>query len=215
MTHTLHRHGSAESLSNDYPMIGMVVRKVDLQDDESKARALGKLKQIGDVYKSHEPVVIGSPYVPGTTNHGYSYEEIRERLKPNGVVMGTFDSRQKLKAVLADLKEQEIGLSITVSGLIDQVFGVCDEVGLQPHTVSYSLGVWGKRNLLPRTELLEITTMCGHAMTSANLVKEAIEEVRSGAKTPEQAALKLAQPCVCGCFNTERAATLLAAAAKE
>jgi len=214
MTHTLHRHGSAESLKDDYPVLSMVVRAVDLKDEETRAQAVEKLRRTADIFQSHDPVVIGSPYVPGTVHHGYTYEQIRERLKPNGVILATFESRDKLKAALAELKERQIGLSTTVSGLIDEVFEVCDEVGLQPHTISYSLGVWGKRDLLPRAELLEITTMCGHAMTSAGLVNKAIEDVKSGKKTPEQAALALSQPCVCGCFNTARAARLLAAAAQ-
>ena len=71
-----------------------------------------------------------------------------------------------------------------MSGLIDEVFETCEEVGLAPHTISYCLGVWGKQELLPKMELLEITSMCGHAMTSANLVNRAIEEIRAGRKTP-------------------------------
>jgi hypothetical protein len=213
MTHMLHRHGSVESLKGDFPVLTMVARQYDLKDDETKARGVAKLRQVADLFESHGPVVIGSPYVPGTSYHGYSHQEIRERLKPNGVIIATFGSREKLKETLAELKARDIGLSTTVSGLIDDVFEVCEEVGLKPHTISYSLGIWGKKYLLPRAELLEITTMCGHALTSANLVNKAIEDVRSGAKTPEEAAQTLAEPCVCGCFNIARAARLVTAAA--
>lgn len=93
------------------------------------------------------------------------------------------------------------------------MFDTCGEVGLKPHTISYSLGIWGKRQLLPKAEILDITTMCGHAMTSAYLVNRAIEEVKAGRKSAEAAAVEIARPCACGCFNTARAAELLQQAA--
>ncbi len=87
-------------------------------------------------------------------------------------------------------------------------------MGLQPHTIDLALGVWGNQKLLPKAELMEITTMCGHALTSASLVEDVIDRVRRGSLTPEQGALELAKPCVCGIFNQRRAAELLTDLAK-
>ena len=81
--------------------------------------------------------------------------------------------------------------------------------------MAQSLGVWGKTELLPSKEVLEITTMCGHAMVAANLVEKIIEDIKKGKTTPEKAAKKLAKPCECGIFNPTRAAELLAAAAAK
>jgi hypothetical protein len=142
-----------------------------------------------------------------------SAEEIRAGLKPNGFVLCVYSDLSKFRDVLAELKEKDYGISITVSGLIDRVFDVCEEVGLMPHTISYSLGVWGKQKLLPKMELLEISSMCGHAMTSPNLVNRAIEEIKAGRTTAGAAAKAIARPCACGCFNTDRAAELLQKAA--
>ena len=163
----------------------------------------------------HDPVNLGSIYVNnGTYAHGKSADEIREGLKPNGFILSVYSDLSKLREVLAELKDRDFGISITVSGLIDKVFGVCDDVGLQPHTISYSLGVWGKRQLLAKAEILEITTMCGHAMVSANLVNKAIADIKAG-RTALEVANELAIPCACGCFNTERAAGLLQQAASD
>jgi len=215
MTHTLHRQGSVESLERDYCVLALVARQFDLASEERKASAVERLRGICDTMARHDPVNLGSLYVQdGTYAHGKTAEEIRAGLKPNGFVLCVYDDREKLKGVLAELKERDFGISITVSGLIDRVFETCEEVGLQPHTISYSLGVWGKRNLLPKAELLEITSMCGHAMTSAHLVNKAIEEIRAGRKTAEEAAVEIARPCACGCFNTARAAELLRRAAE-
>ena len=209
MTHTLHRQGSVESLEKDYCVLALVVRQVDLKTEESKASAVERLRGICDVMSENGPVNLGSIYVPGTYAHDLTAEQIRGGLKPNGFVLSVYNSQEKLKEVLSELKARDFGISITVSGLIDRVFDTCDEIGLDPHTISYSMGVWGKKDLLPKMELLEITSMCGHAMTSANLVKKAITDIKAGRTTAQVAAKDIARPCACGCFNTERAAELL------
>ncbi|MHB8990638.1 MAG: hypothetical protein ACYC66_03200 [Chloroflexota bacterium] len=214
MTHTLHRQGSVESLKKDYSVLALVARQFDLATEERKASAVKRLQGICETMARHSPANLGSLYVKdGTYAHGMKAEEVRDGLKPNGFVLCVYDDKEKLKGVLTELKEKDFGISITVSGLIDEVFATCEEVGLQPHTISYSMGVWGKKELLPRMELLEITSMCGHAMTSANLVNKAIEEIKAGRTTPEKAAIEIARPCACGCFNTARAAELLRQAA--
>lgn len=170
MTHTLHRQGSAESLQNDYCVLALVARQFDLKTDESKASAMKRLQGICDTMAANEPANLGSLYVlNGTYAHDMSAEEIRARLKPNGFVLCVYDDRERLKQVLADLKEKDFGISITVSGLIDEVFDTCGEIGLQPHTISYSLGAWGKKKLLPKAEILEITSMCGQGRMSYDL----------------------------------------------
>jgi hypothetical protein len=100
-----------------------------------------------------------------------------------------------------------------VSGIFETVDRCLEEAGLKHHTANFSLGIWGKTEKLPPNEILEVATMCGHAMISANLVKAMIEEVRAGRKTPEEAARVLTPNCTCGIFNPVRAAKLMAKAA--
>ena len=42
-----------------------------------------------------------------------------------------------------------------------------------------------------------------------NFINEMIEKCRKGKCTPEQAAAELFKPCMCGIFNTDRAAMLI------
>lgn len=209
MTHSLHRQGTCASLKNDYPVLAMVARQFDIVDDEAKKRTREKLQKIFDVFASHDPSNLGSLYVPGTRAHGLADSEMREKLKANGFVGTVFSDKAALKDMLAELKEKDFGISIIVSGLIDEVFGVCDEVGLEPHTIDLALGVWGNKKLLPKAQLMEITTMCGHAMTAPSLIEDLVGRVRKGTLTAEQAATELAKPCVCGIFNQKRAAELI------
>ncbi|MCL4488005.1 MAG: hypothetical protein M1570_07730 [Chloroflexi bacterium] len=215
MTHSLHRQGSCASLEHDFPILAMPARQFDIVDDQAKKRTLDKLVAVFDVLIQHAPTNLGSLYVPGTLAHGKTAAELRTGLKPNAVVCGVFSDRDRLRNALSELKARDIGLSVVVSGLMDQIFDLCDEVGLQPHTVDLSLGVWGRKELLPKAELMEITTMCGHALTSPALVEDLVSQVRSGRMAAEAAATELGKPCVCGVFNQKRAAELVATLAQE
>jgi len=86
---------------------------------------------------------------------------------------------------------------------------LCAEVGLSPHTVEHSLGIHGNTERLPDENVLEITTMCGHAMVSANLVTHLVAEIDEGKTTHEEAANELSRMCDCGIFNPYRAEKLL------
>jgi hypothetical protein len=75
--------------------------------------------------------------------------------------------------------------------------------------VDYSGDIWGKRDQLPPDEILEVTTMCGHAMVATNLVQSLIDEIKAGERSAEDAGKELARVCECGIFNPVRAAELL------
>ena len=214
MTHSLHRQGTCESLNTDYPVLAMVARQFDIVNDEAKTRTVDKLQAIFDVFQKHEPTNLGSLYVPGTRAHGVSDADLRAGLKANGFVGAVFSDPEHVRDMLAELKERDYGISIVVSGLIEKVFGICDEVGLQPHTIDLALGVWGNKKLLPKAELMNITTMCGHALVAPSLIDDLVSQVKTGRLTAEQAAIELAKPCVCGIFNQKRAADLITELAK-
>lgn len=44
-----------------------------------------------------------------------------------------------------------------------------------PHSINYSLGVWGKKDNLPDETTLSITTMCGHHMIPPKFVQHMIK----------------------------------------
>jgi hypothetical protein len=121
-----------------------------------------------------------------------------------------FDNPQAVTEVLKELKEADLGLPAVVSDIFENVERCFEKVGLKHHTANLSLGIWGNTEKLPSDDILEVITMCGHAMVSANLVKTMVEEIKAGRKTPEEAAKVLASQCACGVFNPARAAKLLA-----
>jgi len=81
-------------------------------------------------------------------------------------------------SALKDIKDEDMGISIIVTGLVDSVNCCSKEAGLKRHSINYSLGIWGDKSKLPDEKYLGITTMCGHAMISFNLVKKLIEDIK-------------------------------------
>lgn len=207
MTHTLHRQGTRENLSHDYPLVAVMAHGIN---DKGGGPKLGRFLEI--CWK-HGPVNLGD--MKQGSVFTYDAEKIYQNVSDTTIVECVFDDLNKVEAVLLELKEEELGVPVVVSGLTDKVKECCKKVGLEIHTVAQSLGVWGDTVRLPSKEILEITTMCGHAMVSSSLVEMMIEDIKKGTITPEKAAEKLAKPCECGIFNPSRAAELLAKAASK
>lgn len=199
MTHTLHREGLDEDFSNDYIILAMVEG-----NDREKLENLAELFRI--VLK-HRPI----NYTGKTLYPDLPAEQLSQVYKRLKIGMAVFDRREALLEALQEIKDKELGVSVVVSGLFSHIRQDCQKLGLFRHTVNYSLGVWGKKEKLPHPKITGITTMCGHGLVSFNLVQSLLKEVREGKKTPAEASETLAQPCVCGVFNTHRAADLLRA----
>lgn len=205
MTHSLHRRGTAESLKEDYVLLFIPAKGIN--DDGHEL----KLQEFLRIALRHDPKNIGSILLGNMYSH--KTEEVIDAAQ--GVVHAVFDNPEAVTTVLKELKEADLGMSTVVSGILENVDECLEKAGLKHHTANFSLGIWGNTKRLPSNDILEVTTMCGHAMISANLVRAMVKEVKAGTKTPEEAAKVLAPQCACGIFNPARTAKLLAAMAAK
>ena len=117
--------------------------------------------------------------------------------------------RLGLDHAVKELKKKDLGISTVVSGLCGETEKICAEIGLTPHTVNFSLGIHGKTEEIPQGEVLEIHTLCGHAMVAFGLIEHMVQQIDRGKITCKAAAKKLSRMCDCGIFNTYRAEKLL------
>lgn len=202
MTHTLHRVGTEESLSEDYVVLIMPSKDINHEGSGSKMRWFFEMALEAGAIK------IGDARL-GNEYHQGGVEKVIENVEDRAVVHAVFKQKDSLIKVLAALKEADLGLSVVVSGLFDQVGQCCRNVGLEKHTINQSLGRWGRTDKLPTQEILQLNTMCGHGMVTVGLIQEVIADVKAGRCTPEEGAELLFQPCMCGIFNPFRAARLL------
>jgi len=202
MTHSLHRRGERESLENDFVVLGCPATGVNKEGSAPKTR-----KFLSICYENG-PVNLGDMKTGNVYNT--TMDDILNHVTDGTIVQCTFDNRERVVALLKQLKDDKPGISVIVSGLTDVVQQCMDEAGLgRIHSLEYSMGTWGKTEKLPDYEVLELTTMCGHAMISANLVDKLVRDIKRGRKTVEEAVLQMTRCCTCGNFNLTRAAQLL------
>ena len=202
MTHSLHREGEIESLENDFVIL--ITPAIGFNDRGSGE----KLKKCLHILMQEGVTNIGD-VEHGSQMGNLDPKTLESYLKDGKRIRACISSKDNLKDILKRLKNEDIGLSVTVSGLTDSIYEVSKELGIKPHTINLSLGVYGKLETLPSNEVLEITTMCGHHMVSRHLVEDMIQKIKHGTMSPEMASLKIGKLCVCGIFNPNRCIEIL------
>jgi len=202
MTHSLHRGGSEESLKNDYVFLCTPAKGIN----DKGARE--KLLKVLDIIMEIGPSNIGF-YGYGSLLSGISIAEVKKNFHDNSRIRCNFDSKEKVKEAIGRIKSENLGLSITVSGLIEEIKEISNELGLKLHTINISCGCYGKINRLPSSEILELSTMCGHGMVSYALIKSVVNKLKTGEIDYDEAIHTLGEPCTCGIFNPTRARHIL------
>ncbi len=216
MTNTLHRYGKAESFNDDYILFAIPSKG---KNDEG---AIDKLRTFLRICAKHQPANMGNsdfgsfrsdphlrPSVHWTRELTADYEKVIQGVRKAGTVAAVFDSKQKAEACLKDVIEADLGLSINMSTSVSGAKQAAERCGIKRHSVEYSLGFADPHDHLPNSQVLELSTMCGHGMVSFNLAKKMLDMVREGRRTPEQAVSTLARFCPCGVYNPARAKRLL------
>lgn len=223
MTHTLHRFGSTKSLKDDYVVLIMKNRpsgrlKATSTGSSSDFAGNKLLKQLANKFSERNPRmrttlkamrwnIARVPKFPGPLRE-FEKSVLRSAL-PNTTV---FNNKEELTVFLRGLRKLDIGQSVVVSGLFSEVNDSLKKINICPHTVEFSLGIFGNKALLPKEEVLQITTMCGHHLISPSLVEKLLYDIEKGRLTYEEAAKKMADRCFCGAFNIKRALRLMKAA---
>ncbi len=206
MTHTLHRMGSEQSLSEDFVVLMMPSKDINHEGSAPKLRRFFELAlkngaiKIGDCRSGNE-------------YHQGGADRVMANVEDRAVIHAVFKDESALISMLKALKQEDLGLSVVVSGLFGKVEKCCREVGLEKHTINQSLGLWGRVGELPPEPVLEVSTMCGHGMVTAGLIEKVVEDIGRGDISAEEGAEELFKPCMCGIFNPHRAAKLLQALA--
>ncbi|MFW6385037.1 MAG: hypothetical protein ACOCY7_02755 [Halodesulfurarchaeum sp.] len=217
MTHTLHREGDRDSLEADFVVLAHTAAGYNVDGSATAVRAFLELAKKHGADTNNIGIEAGSIY---QMDYETMEAEVSDEVSnPHAV----FEDVDALEAFLTDLCRLDLGISTVVSGLFDRTETVCENVrerideGAEPrpHTARKWLGVYGNRKRLPEKPVRDVSTMCGHAMVSFSLVREMRDAVAEGRLDARSAAERLAEPCVCGVFNVERAQALLEGMANE
>jgi len=203
MTNTLHRQGPIETLRNDYVIFAHTAKGIT---KEGSAR---KLQEFMRICLKYHPVNIGDVKQGNILQDDIDIQKLIENQEDGAGATAVFTDIDTLQKVVEELIRANLGISINVSGLMDEVQECCHRAGIERHSAEHSLGFWGARNRLPARQILEFNTMCGHGMVSFNFIQRLIEYVKMKRLTPKEAARIMGKCCECGAFNTTRAEILL------
>lgn len=202
MSHTLHRYGHDKaSLEKDYIVFAIAAQTVNAKGIHPEFLEFEK------IVKKYDPINYGDMKTGNSVK--LDMDTISAQYRDNSIVHAVFNDKETVAAVLKDLAEADLKVSIVVSGLLEETAECCHKAGISPHTVEYSLGIMGKTELLPETPVVEISTMCGHGMVPFTLIKDLAARIEKGLISSHDAAQKLAALCHCGVFNPERAEEIL------
>ena len=194
MTNTLHRQGAPESLRRDYVVFATVAKGYNEQGAEEKKRRFLQMAC------KHRPVNTAIVREPEVVDEGEKWvwsalaaptvdaQRALEKFAGSVHATATFDNIEAVRDFVAALREADMGISINISGPLDEVAGCCRAMGIQRHSAEHSLGIFGKVERLPSKQVQEINTMCGHGMVSFNFVAKITDYIRLGLLTPEQGA---------------------------
>jgi len=203
MTNTLHRQGSLESLKNDYIIFAHTAKGI------TREGSAPKLQEFMRICLKYHPVNIGDSKQGNIHQDDIDIQKLIANQGDGAGAAAVFTDLETLQKVLGELIRADLGISINISGLLEEVQACCRRAGIARHSVEHSLGVWGSKDRLPEREILEFNTMCGHGMVSFSLIRKMIEYVKLRRLTPKKAARIMAKCCECGVFNPFRAERLL------
>lgn len=222
MTNTLHRYGDADSFRDDYIIIALP--SFGANDEGS----LPKLKQFLRICAKHKPANLGNgrrggiapekglgPVAHWKSRKKADWEKVIEELPKPGMVSAVFSSAENAINCLQEIVEADLGISVNMSSSVENAKRAAESCGLKRHSVEYTLGFNDPHDHLPNSQVLALSTMCGHGMVSFNLAKKMIDMVREGRRTAEEAAEVLTRFCPCGIYNSDRAKRLLNEARQE
>jgi len=217
MTNTLHRFGDADSFRDDFVVFAIPSRG---KNDQG---SIPKLKKFLEMALPFKPVNLGDAIHGGAmrpsrdmkpTAHWHrdmtpDFRSVIDGVDAPTTVAAVFDNRVAAEDFVKTVKEADLGLCVNVSTSIDGAEQCCHAAGITRHSVGYSLGFQGKTEKLPNTQVLTLTTMCGHGMISTSLAKKMIDWVKEGRRTPDEAVTYMARFCSCGVYNPSRAKRVL------
>ena len=201
MTHSLHRSGDIEAQKKDF--VWFMYQTKGVNDKNIKPSALEFIAAAEECGSENWGDVKTGPISK------YSVEEIKDKITDQSRLRGVFTRRDQVVEFLEIVKSKETGMSVVISGVLSEVLPACKDAGVTPHSINYSLGVWGKKDNLPDDVTLSVTTMCGHHMIPPKFVSHIRNQVEKGRLSAEEGAIKLANFCYCGIFNQVRCSDII------
>lgn len=202
MTHTLHRQLFQEDVKKDFVILSMAAQGFNNQG------ATPKLVQLLEILRKHNPNNYGDDSI-GSIFTGITLEEMKKKASDHSYMDAVYTNFDDLIGVLKELKETDLGISVTVTGDREMILKALKIVGIKPNSIHFSLGIMGRKTRLPERDVLKICSLCGHGMIAPVRVRDIARKISAGKIGACEGAELLGNTCTCGIFNTEIAEEIL------
>ena len=222
MTNTLHRYGNSDSFRDDYIIFAIPCKS---KNDEG---SIEKLKSFLRICARHNPINMGNgnrgslapqkllkPTVHWKRIQENDWEQVIQGIVKPGTASAVFATEEDASSCFKEVVEADFGLSVNMSTSVENARRLAGQNHISRHSVEYSLEANDPHDHLPNSQVLALSTMCGHGMVSFNLARKMLDMVREGRRTSEQAAATLVRFCPCGIYNPVRAKRLIEEACQE
>ena len=222
MTNPLHRYGKADSFIDDY--IIFAIPSTGKNDED----CIPKLKEFLMICTRHNPVNMGNgqkgiltpekglgPRSHWNRSDQPDFQAVIDGVIKAGTVSAVFDNVSAATNCLQEIIEADFGTSVNMSTSVNNAKEAARKCGIKRHSVEYALAVNDPHDHLPNSQILSLSTMCGHGMVSFNMARKMLDMVREGRRTPDKAVATLTRFCPCGVYNPTRAKRLIMEALSE
>jgi hypothetical protein len=149
VTNTLHRKGTPSSLKNDYVIFCTMAKGINSQGSGPK------IQEFIRICLKYNPVNMGDGYLGNILQEDVGIQRFLSERSDGEGAAAVFADLDTLQKVIDELIRADLGVSINISGLLDEVQACCRKAGMERHSVEHSLGVWGAKVRLPEREILE------------------------------------------------------------
>src|SRR5437667_8777016 len=152
MTNTLHRYGDSRTLQNDFIVFAIPCRGYNDKDCVLKLREFLRIAvkykpvNLGDASKGsiYRPSKKLNPLAHWFRNNRPDFDEVIENVSNSTTVAAVFDNKVAVERFVEELRGADLGVSVNISALVDRARQCCQDIGLNRHSVDYSLGFMGK-----------------------------------------------------------------------
>ena len=123
MTNTLHRQGPLESLKNDYVIFAHTAKGI------TREGSAPKLQEFMRICLKYAPVNIGDSKQGNILQDDIDIQKLISNQEDGAGATAVFTDLDTLRKVVEDLIRADLGISINISGLMDEVQAVLPESG--------------------------------------------------------------------------------------
>ncbi len=126
MTNTLHRQGTERNLKGDYVVFMTTAAGIN------RERSAPAIREFMRICQKYHPINMGNIKQGNIYQEGVEVEKLIANLGDGAGSTAVFTDLDTVQKVVEELIQADLGISINISGLLDEVQECCRRTGINP-----------------------------------------------------------------------------------